>query len=78
MGVIGSSPTNPTKEEGPSVRKGPFALVGIIEPMTTGPHDRGGKREKRQPGGLSAKRKRLEFVSAKGSMKPAPRASYDH
>ena len=26
----------------------------------------------------SAEGKRLEFVSAKGSMKPAPRASYDH
>ena len=39
--------------------------------MTTGPHDRGGKREKRQPSGLSAKRKRLKFVSVKERMKPA-------
>ena len=30
------------------------------------------------PVGLSAKRKRLEFVSAKGRMKPAPRDPGDH
>ena len=33
-------------------------------------HGGRGKREKRQPGGLSAKRKRLEFVSAKRAQAP--------
>ena len=53
MGVIGSSPTNPTKVKGACESKAPFALVIFRKDRTYDTHDRGGKREKRQPSGLS-------------------------
>ena len=50
VGVIGSSPTNPTKKK--QILHGSvfsWFWVSRLEPMTTGPHDRGGESSRRLP-----------------------------
>ena len=43
MGVIGSSPTNPTNRKGPFRKEGPFLLADIVRFGSVPPHDRGGE-----------------------------------